>query len=589
MKKSLIALLLFPSFVFADSSLIGGTGGGGSAGGGSTNGSIVASPTNQVPRYSGAGSTTTLTGAANLTNDGTTVAVIGSGGLTTTFGVSAGSITVSTNSTIAGSTFTFQNNGLLKIGQINWFDGTIQVSSPSASGSNLLPSTNTWTGGNTHTSSTTFNGAVVISTSINAGGQGTSGQFLKSNGPGAAVSWGTASGSGDAVLAATQTFTGQNNWTTPAISTFSFGLAVGSLTITGSGTTGASWQAKQGTGPSSTPQTGYSTMWADSSSGTLVFVDGTSVATTTVVGTTSTITVGNFVKYGALGKLIDGGSSSGGTPGGSSPQWQYNQSGSFAGVAPVTINQASITLSSTHTIVLASATAGGSTYTLPAASNTGQILQITKVDATTNTITVVSAGTDLIAGTTATLILNAIGQTDEITAGASGWWPHGQGLQVTPARISLPNMTESNGFQVGSSSSMLAIPIQIPVPVAVTGFAWAAGAANTVAFGINDRNGNVLVSTNGIVQAGSGTLQATFTPKNLPPGQYYVTVLIKETTANTMDGGSNNNSGGILGCSIQQFGGATTIQSFTPPMAAVCSSVPAVQVLVSGGNSQTFK
>lgn len=45
------------------------------AGGGSTNGTIVASPQNQVGRYSAPGTTTTVTGSVNLTNDGNTVTI----------------------------------------------------------------------------------------------------------------------------------------------------------------------------------------------------------------------------------------------------------------------------------------------------------------------------------------------------------------------------------------------------------------------------------------------------------------------------------------------------------------------------------
>ncbi len=54
-------------------------------------------------------------------------------GLSVSGPVVASSVSVSTNSFVAGSTFTFKNRGLLSIGQINWADGTIQVSSPSAS------------------------------------------------------------------------------------------------------------------------------------------------------------------------------------------------------------------------------------------------------------------------------------------------------------------------------------------------------------------------------------------------------------------------------------------------------------------------
>jgi hypothetical protein len=60
--------------------------------------------------------------------------VTGSKGLTVTYGVTAGSATISTNTYIAGSTFTYQDKGSLSVGRIVWGDGTVQVSSPPVGG-----------------------------------------------------------------------------------------------------------------------------------------------------------------------------------------------------------------------------------------------------------------------------------------------------------------------------------------------------------------------------------------------------------------------------------------------------------------------
>src|SRR5437879_460049 len=103
-----------------------------------------------------------------------------------------------------------------------------------------------------------------------------------------------------------------------------------------------------------------------------------------------------------------------GTPGGSSPQWQYNSGGAFTGVTLSTFN-ANVTVLSSHTIILASATPSGITVTLPAVSgNNGQIIEVVKADASTQTVTIKAAGSDFIVGSTRTLLLNAIGQTDQL-------------------------------------------------------------------------------------------------------------------------------------------------------------------------------
>lgn len=52
---------------------------------------------------------------------------------TTTQVASLQNVQVSSNTTVAGSTFTLRNNGSLGIGQIIWADGTVQVTSPTVS------------------------------------------------------------------------------------------------------------------------------------------------------------------------------------------------------------------------------------------------------------------------------------------------------------------------------------------------------------------------------------------------------------------------------------------------------------------------
>lgn len=105
----------------------------------------------------------------------------------------------------------------------------------SGSGNAVLSSTQVWTGGNTFQSSTTFNGNINASSGVLlSGSAGTSGQVFTSGGAGTIPSWTTVSGGGNS-LSSTQTWTGQNNWTTPAQSTFTYGLTVGSMTVNSSG------------------------------------------------------------------------------------------------------------------------------------------------------------------------------------------------------------------------------------------------------------------------------------------------------------------------------------------------------------------
>lgn len=117
-------------------------------------------------------------------------------------GGSSGTVTVLLN-TASTNTYTANQTipRILGVTQIQWSDGTIQVSSPSAGGGSgggiVSPGTFTWT--NTFgislstvavSSAATFSGNVVFSSTVVLGSDaGTSGQLLKSNGPGTVPSW----------------------------------------------------------------------------------------------------------------------------------------------------------------------------------------------------------------------------------------------------------------------------------------------------------------------------------------------------------------------------------------------------------------
>lgn len=133
----------------------GGVCGGGGSGGAS--GQVNAAAQFAVPYYSVSGSSNVLSGASNFTNSGTAVAVTGSGGLGVTYGVSVGSITVSS---FLASRCVQTGIG----GSLTYTAGPCSSSSADA----VLSATQTWSGINTFTpgisasSVTVDQGAAVV-------------------------------------------------------------------------------------------------------------------------------------------------------------------------------------------------------------------------------------------------------------------------------------------------------------------------------------------------------------------------------------------------------------------------------------------
>lgn len=201
----------------------------------------------------------------------------------------------------------------------------------------------------------------------------------------------------------------------------------------------------------------------------------------------------------------------------------------------------------TDNVIFASSTAGGITITLaPASSVTGKVLQITKVDTTTNTVRGLT--TDLINGTTRIFVLNSVGQTAEIISDGNGWWSHGQGIQVTPHAISAVGNVGGTAA-IGVSSSVYTCAITIPVPVTLIGFRYgpnAMAAPAQVAFGLYDFAGNLIASTgpvNGSTTLANATvLLGAGNHVNVPPGQYYIGTQ-GSNTAISMAGGTNSTTG----------------------------------------------
>ena len=187
----------------------------------------------------------------------------------------------------------------------------------------LLTQGNAWTGFNNHTGSTTYSGNINISSGVLIlNSPGTNGQILTSGGSGAVPSWqttpaptlqntGVAFGSaGNVVTSDTNSFTytaGTKLLTVSSISVSNFNLTgSGNASITENG------------------QTGQIIITTDAAK----------------------IVAGHFAQFGSSAMIVDGGTGAGGgTPGGSSGQVQYNNTGSFAGSNNFQFNGTSITVS----------------------------------------------------------------------------------------------------------------------------------------------------------------------------------------------------------------------------------------------------
>lgn len=164
----------------------------------------------------------------------------------------------------------------------------------------------------------------------------------------------TVSSAGGPTLVATQTWTGQNNWVTPAQSSFTYGLYAGSVTIGGAGT--GSFQLTEGADASAfTPASGKDNFWASSSSHSLVTNFNGSTSTGTIIVSTQVATVGNCAKFGSQGSIVDAGAAcgSGGGSGtvnsGTANQAAYYASAgtTVSGTSNIQVWTSSITVSTT--------------------------------------------------------------------------------------------------------------------------------------------------------------------------------------------------------------------------------------------------
>lgn len=185
---------------------------------------------------------------------------------------------------------------------------------------------------------------------------------------------------------------------------------------------------------------------------------------------------------------------------------------------------ANVTLTSTHTVVLASSTASSSiTVTLPAATNRGQILEIYKVDGATHSVVVMAAGTDLIGGTTTQFRINTQGAVATLKAdGSTGWWgkippdlmysgPE-QKWGITTAAAVLSSQAVVTAFLLNDYFTAKGVFIQIGTS---SGF---------IDVGIYDGRSRAKLASSGRVPSpGTGQQLINFaSPIHLEPGSYYI-------------------------------------------------------------------
>jgi len=150
-------------------------------------------------------------------------------------------------------------------------------------------------------------------------------------------------------------------FTGPTMSTVTYGLAVGSLTVTGVTGVAGTWQPIEGTVPAGVA--GYITLAADTTGPALKEIVGTGA--TFYVATSSVTAVQNdVVGWGPLGQLVDIGPYPTATPGGATNNVQYNGGGAtFAGSNAFQVNTGSLTVVSSMSITNSAGFTNGTTYT----------------------------------------------------------------------------------------------------------------------------------------------------------------------------------------------------------------------------------
>lgn len=323
---------------------VSGGGGGGAVWGGIT-GTISNQADLQNVFNSIAASTTTLKTGLNAVGVSTGTLLVSINALSasttslrvsiTALGVSTGTLLASVNAlglstgTLSISTVSLQNqiNSKINFSSItasqpafwNPATGVVSVSGVSLSTGvvGILPIANGGTGTSTPAITAGTNITSITGTwpnvTINASG-GSSGSGGYNVQP-ASVAFNLAQGVQitTATALAFNSTTSSFSATGPGGLTVHYGATVGSMTVNGSGA--GQLAITQGMDSSVSPASGVSTLWATSSSGTLVWTDGVGVSTYVIVGSSVNPTPGQCGVWSATGKLISGpcGSGSGGS------------------------------------------------------------------------------------------------------------------------------------------------------------------------------------------------------------------------------------------------------------------------------------
>lgn len=191
-----------------------------------------------------------------------------------------------------------------------------------------------------------------------------------------------------------------------------------------------------------------------------------------------------------------------------------------------------ITLTSTHTIILASATtSAGITITLPTAANIGQELTIKKVDGSTWPVTIIPAGSDVIE-TTNTIKLFAKYQQQTLTADGATTWMGMNGISHTPAYAGPAETMGTIASAVGVSSTAYLSAFTLENYCAMTGVRVGNnGASGNIDVGIYDQNFNRLGSSGSQTVVLNRNTYPLTSVVQLIPGQYWLAMSPSDATA----------------------------------------------------------
>lgn len=188
---------------------------------------------------------------------------------------------------------------------------------------------------------------------------------------------------------------------------------------------------------------------------------------------------------------------------------------------PVNFTPLVWTMTSTMTTVTANATSTSrSTGTLPSAGSTatGQTIDITKIDTSTQPVVILPASGDTIVGLS-TITLQAYGSTVRLQAKAANtWFPIN--YQGTPAFYGNNGDVASAAAGVASTTYHQAIYVTSPCDTKQITFNVGTN-SGSVDFGIYDQFGTLVLSSGPFIAGGTGTRTVAMQKVNLQPGLYY--------------------------------------------------------------------